>query len=180
MSEENKLLRSLYAKANPKGIVANPTKYKRSRRKPAPTMQLVCQECQTPFTVRLWLSKRKYCGAVCSNKNKHHANSTKVHRAVYNGIQLDSGAELAFAILLDHNNIKWTKNTTISFPFVDAKGKTRKYYPDFYLIEYDFWVEVKGKRYIRPDDHLRLAAVGSNIERIMSDNIKLPKCVGDL
>lgn len=24
------------------------------------------------------------------------------------------------------------------------KGKQRKYYPDFYLPEYDYWVEIKG------------------------------------
>jgi len=92
---------------------------------------------------------------------------------------MDSGAELTFAQLLDQHSITWTKNTTKWFAFIDNKGKERKYYPDFYLIDYDFWIEVKGKRYIRPDDHLRLAAVGSNIERIMSHNIKLPKCVGD-
>ena len=94
---------------------------------------------------------------------------------------MDSGAELAFAILLDKHSIKWTKNTTRFFEFVDSTGKIRKYYPDFYLKEHDFWVEIKGKRYVRPDDDLRLAAVGSNIELMFSNDIKLPKCViGDL
>ena len=90
---------------------------------------------------------------------------------------MDSGAELAFAQLLDKHNIRWIKNSKIFFTFVDSTGKQRKYYPDFYLEEYDSWVEIKGKRYIREDDNLRLKAV-DNIELIMSDDIKLPKCVG--
>ena len=89
---------------------------------------------------------------------------------------MDSGAELAFAQLLDKHEIRWTKNSTICFPFVDSGGKHRRYYPDFYLEDYDYWVEIKGKYYIRPDDDLRLKAV-PRIERIMSDNIKLPSFV---
>jgi len=33
------------------------------------------------------------------------------------------------------------------------------YYPDFYLPDAGVWVEVKGKKYIRPDDKLRIASV---------------------
>lgn len=90
---------------------------------------------------------------------------------------MDSGAERAFAELLDANNIEWSKNNTLSFPFIDSKGEARKYFPDFYLPEYDYWVEIKGKRYVRTDDHLRLKAVGNNIELIMSHDIRLPSCI---
>jgi len=89
---------------------------------------------------------------------------------------MDSGAEYQFALLLDKHQIQWIKNTTTYFSFTDSAGKTRKYYPDFYLKDYDHWVEIKGERYIREDDDLRLAAVG-NIERIMSKDIRLPRCV---
>lgn len=92
---------------------------------------------------------------------------------------MDSGAELAFAQLLDQHGIKWEKNSTRSFPFVDSKGKDRLYYPDFYLPDHDYWVEIKGKRYVREDDQLRLAVVG-NIELIMSNAIRLPRCIGPL
>ena len=78
--------------------------------------------------------------------------------------------------MLDKHEISWIKNTETYFSFIDSEGKARKYYPDFYLSEYDYWVEIKGERYIREDDDLRLAAVG-NIERIMSNNIRLPKCI---
>lgn len=86
---------------------------------------------------------------------------------------MHSGSELEFAKLLDEHNIRWVKNSTTSFSFVDRSGKSRKYYPDFYLPDFDHWVEIKGRRYLREDDDLRLAAVG-NIERIMHDDLRLP------
>jgi hypothetical protein len=89
---------------------------------------------------------------------------------------MDSGAERYFALILDQNGVKWIKNTSTYFNFVNSAGKTQKYFPDFYLPEYNYWIEIKGKRYIRPDDNLRLAAVG-NIQLIMSHEIRLPDCV---
>lgn len=149
-----------------------PPRTKRTRTR----IDLSCQECRNKFTVSPFDSKRKYCSITCSNKNKYRPNSTKKKTCIYKGFKMDSGAELAFAMLLDEHNIRWIKNTTISFDFVDSEGKNRKYYPDFHLSDYDYWVEIKGKLYVRPDDNLRLEAVG-NIELIMSNNIRLPKCV---
>lgn len=108
--------------------------------------------------------------------SNYHPNSTIVHRTIYNGIKLDSGAELFFAKFLDKNNIKWVKNSKQYFSFIDRSGKQRKYYPDFYLPDYNWWVEIKGKRFSRPDDDLRLAAVG-NIEIMFSNEIRLPCCI---
>jgi hypothetical protein len=42
---------------------------------------------------------------------------------------MDSGAELAFAQLLDKHNIEWVKNSSTFFEYLPNK----KYYPDFYL-----------------------------------------------
>jgi hypothetical protein len=52
---------------------------------------------------------------------------------------------------------------------VNSNGKTSKYYPDFYLKQYDVWVEIKGRRYIRSDDYLRRAAVGKPVFLIISN-----------
>lgn len=87
---------------------------------------------------------------------------------------MDSGAELAFAQLLDKHNIKWTKNSSIWFEYIPGK----KYYPDFYLEEFNQWIEIKGKYYLRENDNLRWASV-PNLEVIWSNNIKLPAvCTG--
>lgn len=91
---------------------------------------------------------------------------------------MDSGAELAFAKLLDSHKIHWIKNSSKYFTFVDSSGKSRKYYPDFYLPDFDFWVEIKGRKYVRQDDDLRIKAVGENIELMFSHELRLPNCIG--
>lgn len=136
-----------------------------------------CMECNTDFSIIPSEKNRKYCSISCSNKNKYHPNSVIKHTSIYKGYKMDSGAELAFAKLLDEHNISWIKNSSKFFTFTDSKGKLRKYYPDFFLIDYYYWVEIKGKRYIREDDDLRLNSVGDNIELIMSHDIKLPSIV---
>lgn len=140
-----------------------------------------CEMCNTEF---LWNSiakgsKRHCSDAICFKQFKHnarkgktggyHPNSTRVHRSVHKGYQMDSGAELAFAQLLDKHNIGWVKNTSMFFEYKPSK----KYYPDFYLPTVNAWVEIKGKKYVRQDDDLRWASV-PGLEVIWSDDIKLP------
>lgn len=138
-----------------------------------PLIKKQCNHCGCSFEVKPCKRNRLYCSKKCSGHHNYHPNSTKATRCMYNGFALDSGAELAFAKLLDTHHISWIKNQIKFFNFTDLNGKIRKYYPDFYLPDYDWWVEIKGKRYSRPDDHLRLKSV-SNIELMFSDSIGLP------
>lgn len=62
----------------------------------------------------------------------------------YNDQWFDSGWEIEFVKRLDFLNIKWIKNTKIFFNYVDENLKQRKYYPDFYLEDFDLWIEIKG------------------------------------
>lgn len=57
-------------------------------------------------------------------------------------VHLDSSYELEYACYLDSKNIKWKKNQ-IKFPY-SFEGNKRFYIPDFYLIESDEYVEIKG------------------------------------
>lgn len=99
--------------------------------------------------------------------------STKKHRCEYGGFLMDSGAEKAFAMKCDSLGIKWVKNKDKFFEYKDNKGKTRKYYPDFYLADYERWVEVKGKFYEKLDPffNLKLKAV-PNLVLIYSTEIR--------
>lgn len=140
----------------------------------------VCSVCKiTTFEARLW-QKKKTCSNECHRRapgqGGYHPNSTRKIRSEYKGYWMDSGSEREFAELMDANNIKWHKNTTKSFPYTDRSGKSRKYIPDFYLPDYDYWVEVKGLYYINENDDLKLKSVGNNIEMQMHNDIKLPKC----
>lgn len=90
---------------------------------------------------------------------------------------MDSGSELTFAKMMDSNNITWDKNTTKYYIYT-YNGKSGKYYPDFYLEDYDLWVEIKGEYYVRDGDDARLASVG-NIIKIMSKELRKEQDVLD-
>lgn len=72
----------------------------------------------------------------------------------YNGFWLDSQWEYEFAVWCDNNYIQWEKNKK-SFEY-EWQGK-RLYYPDFYLNEYDRYVEIKG--YERDRDKAKWSVV---------------------
>lgn len=60
----------------------------------------------------------------------------------YNGIKLDSTYEVKFAQDLDNNNIKWSRPTPLNW--TDANGKEHLYYPDFYIEEFNVYVDTKN------------------------------------
>lgn len=178
-SEEFKKKLSEWAKENPRGFVINQNPNnqflgaKAIREKWNSLRQtIVCKECQKEFEVAYSNRSRKYCSVECSNKNKYHINSNRKKRSIYKGYKMDSGAELIFAQQCDLLGIKWLKNTTQFYIFINSDGKKCKYYPDFYLEEYEIWVEIKGRRYIRPDDALRRAAVDKPVFLIISNQFK--------
>jgi hypothetical protein len=71
----------------------------------------------------------------------HTSLAKKMHKN-YNGVDLHGSWEVAYAKYLDLNNIKWMRCRE-SFSYV-FDGKERKYTPDFYLIETDVYIEIKG------------------------------------
>lgn len=71
-----------------------------------------------------------------------HTSLAKKMHVNYKGVDLHGSWELAYAKWLDSQNIRWKRNTeTFSYVF---ENKTRKYTPDFYLIDSDEYVEIKG------------------------------------
>ena len=185
-SAETKAKISKSAKANPSGyhtrdpILKN--EYIQKRIKHYEQLRLprmvenICKECNKSFTSHELLN-RIYCSQKCSSLNKYHPNSTRLKKSVYCGYNMDSGAELKFAMLMEANNIKWIKNTTTSFPYT-FQGNQHRYYPDFYLPEYDHWVEIKGRPYYNADKvSEQLKAVG-NIELMFAGDIAIPHIVG--
>lgn len=101
-------------------------------------------------------------------------------RIKYKGFVMDSSSEFAFAKMLDEHGITWVKNSTKKFPYKTKSGRMKNYVPDFYLPDYDEWVEIKGPYYQSPDIREKLAAVGDNIELIYSDELRLPECCAHL
>ena len=66
----------------------------------------------------------------------------RVKHYLYNGIQLDGLWELEVAKYLDNINIKWER-PKIGFEYI-WNNDIHIYFPDFYLPEYNYYIEVKG------------------------------------
>lgn len=64
-------------------------------------------------------------------------------RGTYKGIHCDSTYELALLIYCLDHNISIIRNVE-KFPYM-YEGKQYNYYPDFYLPEYDLFIETKGR-----------------------------------
>ncbi len=65
----------------------------------------------------------------------------------YKGILLDSSWELELAKRLDELEIKWVRPDPI--PWVDEEGVTHNYFPDFYLEDYDLFLDPKNPHAIK-------------------------------
>ena len=74
--------------------------------------------------------------------NEWHTSLAKKMHYNYNGIDLHGSWELKYAKYLDLNHIKWIRCKE-SFIY-EFENKTRRYTPDFYLIESDEYIEIKG------------------------------------
>ena len=95
---------------------------------------------------------------------KSHSNETKQilrekalaspHRRLVRSIQpytckdgsvimLDSSWEVALAKRLDYLNVDWVR-PTIPMIWIDSKNQSRHYFPDFYLPEYNLYLDPKN------------------------------------
>jgi predicted nuclease of restriction endonuclease-like RecB superfamily len=59
-------------------------------------------------------------------------------------VSMDSTWEVACAKRLDELGIKWIRNPSIKLKYITRSRRIRNYIPDFYLPDYDIYIEVKG------------------------------------
>jgi|688.fasta_scaffold373220_2 hypothetical protein len=78
-----------------------------------------------------------------------HTSLAKRMHIDYNGVDLHGSWEVAYAKFLDNNNIKWQRNKD-SFAYT-FQGKERRYTPDFYLIDDNVYIEIKGYKTEKDD-----------------------------
>ena len=57
---------------------------------------------------------------------------------------MDSSWEHICATKLDEAGIKWERDPKMHLIYHSASGRKRKYIPDFFLPEFDLYLEVKG------------------------------------
>lgn len=71
-----------------------------------------------------------------------HTSFSKARTQIYKGIKMMGNWEVEFAKLLDEKDIKWIY-TNDKFDYV-YENEIHKYNPDFYLPEFDTYIEIKG------------------------------------
>ena len=59
-------------------------------------------------------------------------------------VTMDSTWEVAMAKKLDELTIRWIRNDNMKLEYTTIRGRKRRYIPDFYLPDYDLYIEVKG------------------------------------
>lgn len=157
-----------------KGIL-NSEKFKKAMSSRTKTFYIdICLYCKKDIFHTGKKTKKYHKECVSKISGGYRENSTKVNRCIYNGIKLDSGLEKLFVVLLDKANIKWHKNNgNRYFEYKDKNEKVRKYYPDFYLPEYDLWIETKGGLYKELDRNYdaKINAV-ENLEVLFNKDVK--------
>lgn len=153
-SEEARLKKSISAKASEKVMKANKVfrePHRRGGQKRTALTETVCLHCSKPIIHKVTAVRKYHKECVAFVSGGFHENSTRKHRSFYKGYQMDSGSERQFAMLLDKYEIRWIKNNYRFFSYLDGEGKSRKYYPDFYLKDLNIWVEIKGEYYATLD-----------------------------
>lgn len=115
-------------------------------------------------------TKNRMSVIACERLAKHSKYSKNVEYKP--GIILESSYEVRTAIILDSLNIKWVK---VRKGYVwDDNGKTRRYVPDFYLPDYDLFLDPKNDYLIKKDKRKIDSAMKlNNIKVVVLDKTQL-------
>lgn len=131
---------------------------------------------------KLSISMRK---AVLKNPDSYTASNVSGRTPIifYNGIKLKGSWEVETAKWLDRQQVKWT-NFVRGFDYI-WENSIHTYFPDFYLMEYNVYIEVKG--YERDRDRAKWGVVKNlivlkkqEIARIKKDELEIKELIGPL
>lgn len=121
---------------------------------------ITCKACNKQFYVGYLKKARVTCNNIdCINQAKvgmrSYQNSSKKITRFFNPnenreVILESSWEVSVAELLIRCNIKWIRPKFIKW--VDSTGKIRRYFPDFYLTDYDVYLDPKNPYCMKLDE----------------------------
>lgn len=109
---------------------------------------------RTPHT----LECKERISSIMQSKMENRYTASK--RILYNGVRFESNWEYELAIDLDKNKVRWNRPSPLLY--FDLNNQKRRYYPDFYLIDYDLYLDPKNP-YVRILDK-------EKIERVIEQN----------
>lgn len=111
----------------------------------------ICKNCKKEFLLKKYPSiARKTCSKECQIismfKNRNYQNGSR--KTFYylssdnKTVILESSWELTIAKLLDEKSITWTRPKSLTW--FDSNNNSHQYYPDFYLPEYEVFLDPKN------------------------------------
>ena len=106
-----------------------------------------------------------------------HTSKTKLYYECVDKtiVYLQSSYEVQLAKSLDANNIRWERPLPINW--TSDNGLVHKYYPDFYLIEYDVYMDTKNDYLIIKDSKkIECVRTQNNIKLLVVDKNNLDWC----
>lgn len=115
-----------------------------------------CLECNKKYKTKK--NKQKFCSKTCFGKYNArqrklggHTSKLKIYYTTKEGktVYLQSSYELKVAENLDENNIKWERPKFLFWE--DEKKIKHRYYPDFYLIDFNIYLDPKNDYLIKKD-----------------------------
>lgn len=126
--------------------------------------QKSCVICATTFFTATY-NPRKTCksiaciAAISVNKTSRCGSTNSIYwnHPEQGVLRFDSSWERLIAEALDRLNIRWYR-PTIGIPWIDAHGKQRHYFPDFYLPTYNLYLDPKNDKVIKKDQQKLLSA----------------------
>lgn len=91
-------------------------------------------------------------------------------------VWLDSSWEVEIAEYLDKLNIKWIRPKFIKWN--DSKGNTRRYFPDFYLPDFDLYLDPKNP-YCLQKDAEKMLTISTIVNIIYGDKELIKKTISE-
>lgn len=136
-----------------------------------PIIEKQCLRCGNKFLGTNKKGATKYCSRSCANKGRNQKAKTnkKYHfyGGWYNNIHFDSSWELAYYVyMIEHNEI--IERNERYFTYI-KDNQYHKYYPDFYLPQYNIYIEIKG--YEKDLDLIKYSTL-DNLKIIKEKDIK--------
>ncbi len=146
--------------------------------------KITCQVCNKCILVSHKSKNNKSCGNMdCIMQlkigEKKYPNVNKKLSFFYNkfenkNVVLESSWEVRIAILLTERNIKWMRPKFLKWQ--DSTNKIRRYFPDFYLLDYDVYLDPKNPYCIEKDKE-KLNQIQKQIKLIFGNPSEIEKWI---
>lgn len=175
VSDEQKRKVSYTLKEKHKNGEIKRTYYKRKSKYP---LKKICSYCGKDFLAKTWRDiYKKTCSKECAIKagtKRTYRNGSRKTYYYENKIQgkvvLESSWEVRVAKELDRLNINWIRPKPLSW--TNEQGSNKVYYPDFYLLDYDVYLDPKNP-YCMDLDKEKMLYFSNKINIVYGDLEKL-------